>query len=78
MGYLFCAKCAQRRWDDEQTYEDEMLQWAIMASADKSSRLENVRDEPPGSTATVAWPGQACPPQFDLPPTTVLFIMTYP
>jgi len=24
MGYLFCAKCAQRRWDDEQTYEDEM------------------------------------------------------
>jgi hypothetical protein len=24
MGYLFCAKCAQRRWDDKQTYEDEM------------------------------------------------------
>jgi hypothetical protein len=24
MGYLFCAKCAQRRWADEQTYEDGM------------------------------------------------------
>ena len=42
-------------------------QWAIMASANKSSPLENVRDETPGSTATVAWPSQACPLQFDLP-----------
>ena len=24
MGYIFCAKCVRRRWDDEQTYEDEM------------------------------------------------------
>jgi hypothetical protein len=51
-----------------------------MASADKSSPLGNVRDETHGSTATVAWPGQACLAQLDLPlpPTTVLFIRTYP
>ena len=24
MAYLFCAKCAQRHWDDERTYDGEM------------------------------------------------------
>ena len=54
------------------------FRWAMTASTDKSSPLENVPDETAGSTATVAWPGQACAPQFDLHPKTVLFIMRYP
>jgi hypothetical protein len=36
--------------------------------------LENVRNEPRSSTAPVAWRLQACAPQFDLHPKTVLFI----
>jgi hypothetical protein len=49
----------------------------LVASADRICPLENVRDEPRGCTAPVAWPGQARPPQFDLHPKTVLFIMRY-
>jgi len=54
------------------------VQWAITMSADKICPLENVRNELRGCTAPVAWPGQACPPQFDLHPKTFLFIMRYP
>ena len=49
----------------------------LVASADRFCPLENVRDEPRGCTAPVAWPGQARTPQFDLHPKTVLFIMRY-
>ena len=54
------------------------LQSAITASGDNICPLENVRNEARGSTAPVAWPRQACAPQFDLHPKTVLFIMRYP
>ena len=54
------------------------VQWAITMSADKICPLENVRNEPRGCTAPFAWLGQARPPQFDLHPKTVLFIMRYP
>jgi len=54
------------------------LQWAITASGDNICPLENVRNEPLGSTAPIAWPRQACAPQFDLHSKTVLFIMRYP
>jgi hypothetical protein len=40
--------------------------------------LQNVDNETRGNTAPVAWPRQACAPQFDLHPKTVLFIMRYP
>jgi hypothetical protein len=40
--------------------------------------LEDVRNEARGSTAPVVWPRQACAPEFDLHPKTVLFIMRYP
>ena len=49
----------------------------LAASGDRICPLENVRDEPRGCTAPVAWPDQARPPQFDLHPKTVLFIMRY-
>jgi hypothetical protein len=49
----------------------------LVASADRICPLENVRDEPRGCTAPVAWPGQARPPQLELHPKTVLFIMRY-
>ena len=54
------------------------LQWAITASGDNICPLENVRNELRASTAPVAWPRQACGPQFNLHPKIVLFIMRYP
>ena len=54
------------------------LRWAITESAGKIGPLENVGNEPRGSTIPVAWPGQACPLQLDLCPKTVLFVMRYP
>jgi hypothetical protein len=54
------------------------LRFAITAWADKICPLENVREEPGGSSGPVAWPGQAFSAQFDLHPKTVLFIMRYP
>jgi hypothetical protein len=45
----------------------------LVPSADRMCPLENVRDEPRGCTAPVAWRGQARLPQFDLHPKTVLF-----
>src|SRR4029077_300652 len=43
----------------------------------RSVPWKNVRNEPRGCSAPVAWPGQAWPPQFYLHPGTVLFIMRY-
>ena len=40
--------------------------------------LDNVRNGPRGSTAPVAWPGQARTTELDLHSRTVLFIMRYP
>ena len=51
---------------------------ATAVSADKNRPLQNVDNGPRDSTAAVAWPRQACAPQFDLYPKAVLFIMRYP
>ena len=48
MGYLFCAKCAQRRWDDEQTYEDEMTKGPLVAEnclCDSCNAAININSE---------------------------------
>jgi hypothetical protein len=49
----------------------------MTASADNICPLDNVRNWPRDSTAPIAWPGQARPPQFDLHSKTVPFIMRY-
>ena len=54
------------------------LQSDITALGDNICALENVRNETRGNTAPVAWPRQACAPEFDPHPKTVLFIMRYP
>jgi hypothetical protein len=53
------------------------LEQATAASADKIRPMQSIRNEPGDSTAPLAWPRQACAPQFDLDPKTVLFIMKY-
>ena len=53
------------------------LRVTYQASGTADRALQNLRNEPRGNTAPVAWPGQACPPQFDLHPKTVLLIMRY-
>ena len=54
------------------------MEQAIVASADNSSPLENVRDKTRGRSATVAWPGQACAAQLEVAGAIVLFITRYP
>ena len=46
------------------------VRWAITMSPDKICPPENVRNEPRGCTAPVAWLGQVCPSLFDLHPRT--------
>jgi len=43
----------------------------MTVSADNICPLDNVRNEPRGSTAPVAWRRQACTPQFNLRPNAV-------
>jgi hypothetical protein len=38
----------------------------LTVSADNICPLDNVRNGPRGGTAPVAWPGQACTPQFNM------------
>ena len=51
---------------------------ATAASMGKGSLLKNVRAEPFGNTAPVAWLGQAGAAELDLDAKAVLRIMRYP
>jgi hypothetical protein len=45
---------------------------------DEIGDWKNLRNDPHGNTASIAWPGQACPESFALYLMTVLFIRRYP
>jgi len=42
------------------------LGWAVVVSGDEIGDWKNLRNDPHGNTASIAWPGQACPESFAL------------